>query len=104
MSTTIAAPPLVRSPRRTLIAAGLAAALAFGTGAAVVDLTSTDHPTTRAATTAPVATAADVQALWNQLSTLPAEQRDAIVTNLNASVRSQLQAIAEGIAATAEHH
>ena len=87
-----------------LVALAVAATLAFGAGVAVVDLTSTDHTTVRHVSPVSVAKASDVRALWNQLSTLPAHERDAIVTNLDPGVRSQLRAIAEAIASSAEHH
>ena len=104
MSTTIATRPSVHFPRRALLALGVAATLAFGAGVAAVDLTSSDHATVGHVSPVSVATASDVQALWNQLSTLPAQERDDIVTNLDPGVRSQLRAIAEAIASSATHH
>ena len=88
-----------------LLSVAVAAALAVGAGAAAVSLTSSDgstsHHTNPAATPA---TNIDVQALWNQLSALPANERDNIVAGLSPNVRAQLQATAEEIAAAAEHH
>ena len=104
MSTTIVTRPSIHLSRRVLLGVALAVTLAFGAGAAAVDLTSADHTTVRDVSPVSVAKASDVQALWNQLSTLPAHERDAIVTNLDPGVRSQLRAIAEAIASSAEHH
>ena len=85
MSTTITAQPSVHRPRRrALLSVAVAAALAVGAGAAAVSLTSSDgttsHPTNPAATPA---TNIDAQALWNQLSTLPVNERDNIVAGLS---------------------
>jgi hypothetical protein len=46
----------------------------------------------------------DVQALWNDLSTLPASDEANVVVGLAPSVRAQLRAVAEGYAVAAEHH
>src|SRR5690242_10570782 len=94
-----------RPRRRALLSVAVAAALAVGAGAAAVSLTSSDdttnHQTHRTAT---LATSTDAQAVWNQLSTLPADQSAAIVAGLPPDVRAQLQAIAEDIATAAAHY
>jgi hypothetical protein len=92
--------------RRVVLAAVVAAALGFGAGAAVVGLTDSGGSTTaRQAKAAPAQNPkADVQALWNDLSTLSSSNEANVVAGLAPSVRAQLQAVAEGYAAAAEHH
>jgi hypothetical protein len=105
MSTTIATQPSIHQPhRRTLLAVAVAAALALGVGAAAVSLTSSDgsasHPTSLAVASG---MNLDVHALWSDLSAMPASERDNIAAGLNPSVRTQLQDIAEALAAAGGH-
>jgi hypothetical protein len=104
MTTTIAAQPSIHHHRRRmLLSVAVAAALAVGAGAAAVSLTSSDGTTThQTKPAAAVAANLDVAALWNQLSTMPAAERDNIVAGLNPNVRAQLHATAEEIGAAAE--
>jgi hypothetical protein len=99
-------PAPVHRRRRVVLAAVVAAALGFGAGAGVVGLTDSGGTTTaRQASTAPAANPkVDVQALWSDLSTLPASNEANVVAGLAPSVRAQLQAVAEGYAAAAVHH
>ncbi len=105
-ATATATRPIIdRSRRRAVLIVAVAAALAFGAGAATESLTSSTGATS--SQTNPGATPAtntDAQALWNQLSTLPANDRDNIVVGLSPDVRAQLRATAEEIATAAEHH
>jgi hypothetical protein len=104
-ATTAPGSSIYRPRRRALLSVAVAVALALGAGATAMTLTSSDdttnHQTHRTAT---LATNIDAQALWNQLSTLSADQSAAIVAGLPPDVRAQLQAIAEDIATAAEHH
>ena len=98
-------PRPVHRRRRVLLSVAVAAALGFGAGAAVVGLTDSGGTTSRQAHSAPAASPkVDVQALWNDLSTLPASDEANVVVGLTPSVRAQLQDIAEGYAVAAEHH
>jgi hypothetical protein len=104
VSTTIATRPSIHRPRRALLSVAVAATLSVGAGAAAVSLAS-PHGTTSQTDPAPAAaTTVDIQALWNRLSTLPVGDQNNIVAGLAPSVRAQLQAAAEGIAAAAEGH
>ncbi len=104
MGTATATRPIIHHPRRAVLTVALAAAFAFGAGAVAVSLPSsaTISDQTDPATTP--ATNADAQALWDQLSTLPADDRDNVVVGLSPNARAQLQATAQEIAAAAEHH
>ena len=106
MTTTITTRPPIHQPRRrTLLSVALVAVLALGAGAAAGRLTSSDSSTSRR--TAPVAEAAtnvDVNALWDQLASMPANERDVVVAGLSHDVRVRLQAIGEEIGVAAEHH
>ena len=105
MTTTITTqPPIQHTRRRTLLSVALVAVLALGAGAAAGRLTSTDSSTDRRTT--PAATAAanvDVNALWDELASMPASERDVVVAGLSHDVRTRLQAIGEEIAVAAEH-
>jgi hypothetical protein len=103
--TNQTSPRPVHRRRRVLLAVVVAAALGFGAGAAVVGLTDSGGTTSRRAHNAPTASPkVDVQALWNDLSTLPVSHEANVVVGLAPSVRAQLQAMAEGYAVAAEHH
>jgi hypothetical protein len=105
VSTTIATRPSIHRPRRALLSVAVAATLSVGAGAAAVSLASSHGTTSRQTDPAPAAaTTVDIQALWNRLSTLPVGDQNNIVAGLAPSVRAQLQAAAEGIAAAAEGH
>jgi divalent metal cation (Fe/Co/Zn/Cd) transporter len=103
-ATAPATQPFVHHHHRVVVIVAVAAALAFGAGAATVSLTSSDattnHPTNPAATSA---TNTDAHALWTQLATLPANDRDNIVMGLSPNVRAQLRATGEAIATAAEN-
>jgi hypothetical protein len=102
MNSTIATQPSIHHPsRRALLSAAVAATLAFGAGAALVRLTSTNttsRPTHAA--TAPL-TAVDVRALWNNLATLSTSEREQVVAGLAPEVRAALSATARTIATAA---
>jgi hypothetical protein len=99
------APRPVHRRRRVLLSVVIAAAVGFGAGAAVVGLTDSGGTTSRQAHSAPTASPkVDVQALWNDLSTLPVSHEANVVVGLTPSVRAQLQAVAEEYAVAAEHH
>jgi hypothetical protein len=101
MSTTIATQPSIHHPRRqTLLSVVLAAALALGVGAAAVGLASSDGSSRQVKPAA--ATNVDARALWDQLSALPASDRDNVVAGLDPAVRTRLAAAAESIAVAAE--
>lgn len=98
-------PRPVHRRRRALASVVVAAALGFGAGAAAVGLTSSDGTSSRQAHSAPAVTPkVDVQALWNDLSTLPPSGEANIVAGLAPSVRARLQAFAAAYANAAFHH
>jgi hypothetical protein len=102
MSTTIATQPSIHHPRRrTLLSAAVVAALAVGGGAAAGRLTSSDGSSGQVKPAAAPATNVDVRALWDQLSALPAHERDNIAAGLDPAVRAQLRATTESIAVAA---
>ena len=105
MSSTIAPRRSLHPSRRALLVVSLAATLVVGGGAvAAVSLASSDGASGPRANPAPaVATNVDAEALWNQLSTLTANQRDDAVAGLTPDVRAQLRDIALDIALAAEH-
>jgi hypothetical protein len=103
MSTTIATQPSIHHPRRrALLSVVLAAALALGVGVAAVGLTSSGGSSRQVKPAA--ATIVDARALWDELSALPASDRDNIVAGLVPAVRARLAATAESIAEAAENH
>ena len=103
MTTIITTRPPIHQPRRrTLLSVALVAVLALGAGAAAGRFTSSDHSTSAhtnvAATTA---TNVDAQALWDQLSTMSAAERDNVVAGLSPAVRARLRAIGQEVATVA---
>jgi hypothetical protein len=106
MSTTVANRPSIPHPhRRTLVSVAIVAAVALGGGAAAVSLTSSDGSTSpHISPAAAPATNVDVHALWKELSAMPVSERDEIAAGLSPTVRAQLHATAEAIAAAAEPH
>jgi hypothetical protein len=102
MNTTIATQPSIHHPRRrTLLSAAVVAALAVVVGAAAGRLTSSDGSSGQVKPAAARATNVDVRALWDQLSTLPARERDNIAAGLDPAVRAGLRATTESVAAAA---
>lgn len=105
MNNTIATQPSIRHPRRrTLVSAAVVAALAVGGGAAAGRLTSSDGSSGQVKPPAARATNVDVRALWDQLSALPARERDNIAAGLDPAVRAGLRATTESVAAAAADH
>ena len=102
MTTTITTQtPIRHTRRRTVLSVALVAVLALGAGAAAGRLTSSDSSTSPRTT---AAANVDVKALWDQLASMPASERDVVVAGLSHDVRTRLQAIGEEIAVAAEHH
>jgi hypothetical protein len=102
MSTTIATQPSIHHPRRrTLLSVAVVAALAVGGGAAAGRLTSSDGSRGQVKPAATRATNVDVRALWDQVSALPARERDNIAAALDPAVRARLRATTESIAVAA---
>ena len=91
--------------RRTLLSLAIVGAIAFGGGAATAASVTSDgsaSPHTKAAA-AMLATDLDVQALWTQLSAMPASERDNVVAGLSPDARGQLRAYAQEIATASEN-
>jgi hypothetical protein len=104
MTTTVTTHPPIHQPRRrTLFSVALVAVLALGAGAAAGRLTSSDSSTSaHTNVAAATVTSVDVHALWDQLASMPASQRDVVVAGLSHDVRTRLQAIGEEIGVAAE--
>jgi hypothetical protein len=102
MSTITTRPPIHQPRRRTMLSVALVAVLALGAGAAAGRLTSSDHSTSARTNLAatPVANV-DADALWDQLSTMSAAERDNVVAGLSPAVRARLRAIGQELAAVA---
>ena len=104
-SSTTRAP--VRRTRRTVLIVALSALLLVGVGIGAVSLASSGDAVVHRSEPVPATVAAapdvDVDALWNQLATLSAEGRDAVVAGLAPDVLTRLAAYAEELALTAEH-
>src|SRR5215831_1428631 len=103
MTTTITSRPPIHQPRRrTLLSVALVAVLALGAGAAAGRLTSSDHSTSAHTNVAATTVAnVDAHALWDQLSTMSAAERDNVVAGLNPAVRARLRAIGQELATVA---
>jgi hypothetical protein len=103
MTTTITSrPPIQHARRRTVLSAAVVAVLALGAGAAMGRMTSSDHSTS-AHTNVEATTVAnvDAHALWDQLSTMSAAERDNVVEGLSPAVRARLRAIGQELATVA---
>jgi hypothetical protein len=100
----------VHHPRhRALLAVVVAAALGVGAGAAAVSLTSssgdgaaTSEVHTPASAAPSVAPQVDVEAMWNELVTLPVHDQTAVVASLSPGVRAQLHTYTEAVAGEVE--
>lgn len=105
MTTTITASTPIHHPRRrTVLSAAVVAVLALGAGVAAGRLTSSDGATTHQARPAVAAsTTSDVDALWDELSTMPVSERDNVVAGLSPSVRARLEATGLALATAAAH-
>ena len=98
--------PSSRHPRRrTLLSLAIVGAIAFGGGAATAaTITSNGSASPRTAPAAATLTSnLDVQALWTQLSAMPASERDNVVAGLSPGARSTLRAYAQEIATSSEN-
>ena len=105
MTTTFTTSPTIHhARRRTLLSVAVVGALALGAGAAVGRVTSSDSSSGVAPKAAIAArTSVDAAALWDQLATMSASERDNVVAGLNPSVRVRLQAIGQELATVAAH-
>jgi hypothetical protein len=103
MTTTVANTPTIQHPRRrTLVSVGLVAVLALGAGTALGRVTSSDSSTNVPPKSANAArTTVDTGALWDELATMSAPERDIVVTGLDPSVRARLRAIGQELATVA---
>lgn len=89
--------------RQVLLAVVVAGALGVGAGAAAAGIISSDGATSRPTQPAVAVTPqVNVHALWNELVTLPARDRAAVVAALAPGVRAQLRTLTEAIAGAAE--